>query len=63
VRVRTHDKTARIEVDVESLPVLVQPEVRERLTAHLHEIGYRFITLDLDGFRSGSTNAVNNPST
>ncbi|HZS89357.1 MAG TPA: ATP-dependent sacrificial sulfur transferase LarE [Chloroflexota bacterium] len=63
VRVRTHDRTARIEVDLESVPMLVQPEVRAALTARLHEIGYRFVTLDLDGFRSGSTNALNNPAT
>ncbi len=62
LRVRTHEKTARIEVDVESLPLLVQPEVRAQITAKLHELGYRFVTLDLDGFRSGSTNAVNNPA-
>ena len=62
LRVRTHDKTARIEVDAESLPLLVAPEARGRITARLHELGYRYVTLDLDGFRSGSTNAVNNPA-
>jgi len=61
LRVRSHDTTARIEVDTASLPILVQPEVRAQITAKLHELGYRFVTLDLDGFRSGSTNAVNNP--
>jgi pyridinium-3,5-biscarboxylic acid mononucleotide sulfurtransferase len=62
LRVRAHDKIARIEVDAESLPLLVQPEVRTQLSARLHELGYRYVTLDLDGFRSGSTNAVNNPA-
>lgn len=62
LRVRSHDKTARIEVDTESLAVLVQPDVRAKICARLHELGYRFVTLDLDGFRSGSTNAVNNPT-
>jgi len=62
LRVRSHDKTARIEVDAESLPLLVQPDIRAKVTAKLHEIGYRYVTLDLDGFRSGSTNAVNNPA-
>jgi len=61
LRVRSHDTTARIEVDAASLPILVRPEVRAQITAKLHELGYRFVTLDLDGFRSGSTNAVNNP--
>jgi uncharacterized protein len=62
LRVRTHDKIARIEVDAESLPLLVQPEVRTQISARLHELGYRYVTLDLDGFRSGSTNAINNPA-
>jgi len=61
LRVRSHDTTARIEVDTASLPILVRPDVRAQITARLHELGYRFVTLDLDGFRSGSTNAVNNP--
>lgn len=62
LRVRSHKGTARIEVDAESLPLLVRPDVRARITAKLHELGYRYVTLDLDGFRSGSTNAVNNPA-
>jgi uncharacterized protein len=62
LRVRTHDKIARIEVDAESLPLLVQPEVRTQISVRLHELGYRYVTLDLDGFRSGSTNAINNPA-
>jgi uncharacterized protein len=62
LRVRSHDKTARIEVDLESLPLLTQPEIRAQVTAKLHQLGYRYVTLDLDGFRSGSTNAVNNPA-
>jgi len=57
LRVRSHEQTARIEVDVESLPLLVDPVVRARITARLHDLGYHYVTLDLDGFRSGSTNA------
>lgn len=56
VRVRTYDTTARIETDVESIGLLVRPDVRERVISHLKEIGYEFITLDLEGFRSGSMN-------
>jgi PP-loop superfamily ATP-utilizing enzyme len=36
--------------------------VRTQISARLHELGYRYVTLDLDGFRSGSTNAINNPA-
>lgn len=62
LRVRSHETTARIEVDAASLPLLVQPDIRAQISARLHELGYRYVTLDLDGFRSGSTNAVNNPA-
>lgn len=62
LRVRSHDKIARIEVDVDSLALLIEPSARARIAARLHELGYRFVTIDLDGFRTGSTNAVNNPA-
>jgi uncharacterized protein len=58
LRVRTHDAIARIEVPVEDLPQLMEPGLRERVTARLHELGYRYVTVDLDGFRSGSMNPV-----
>jgi uncharacterized protein len=56
VRVRTYGDTARIECDLESLPRLTVPEIRAQVVDHLHSLGYRFITLDLEGFRSGSMN-------
>jgi uncharacterized protein len=49
---------ARIEVPVDELPALLSPAAREKLTARLHELGFKYVTLDLDGFRSGSMNAV-----
>jgi uncharacterized protein len=58
LRVRSHDTIARLEVPLEDLPRLLEPELRGRVTARLHELGYRFVTLDLDGFRSGSMNPV-----
>jgi len=58
VRVRTHGDIARLEIAPEDLPRLVGSEVRTRLASKLHELGYRFVTLDLDGFRSGSMNPV-----
>lgn len=54
VRVRHHDPIARIEVAYDDLPFLVQPGVREQIVTRLRTIGFRYITLDLDGFRSGS---------
>jgi len=47
---------ARIEVPLESLPHLTSDEVREVLVKRLRELGFRRVTLDLEGFRSGSLN-------
>jgi uncharacterized protein len=49
---------ARIEVPSDDVPRLVAPENRRRITAELHRLGFKFVTIDLDGFRSGSLNAV-----
>ena len=59
VRVRYHaGDVARIEVPLEQLPRLADPELRERLCRHFRELGFRLITLDLEGFRSGSLNTL-----
>ena len=57
LRVRHHGDTARIEVPLDSLPRLVEAETRAVLVEHFKSIGYTYITLDLEGFRSGSMNA------
>ena len=54
LRVRHYDDTARIEVDLADLPsVLAQ---REAVVAAVKGAGYRYVTLDLEGFRSGNLN-------
>jgi uncharacterized protein len=58
VRVRHHDDVARIEVEPADLPVLVGDDTRQAIAAHFRAIGYSYITLDLEGFRSGSLNEV-----
>lgn len=58
VRVRHHDRMARIEVPVERIEELARPEVRERVVATLREVGYIYICVDLAGYRSGSLNAA-----
>ena len=59
LRVRYHKgDLARIEVPVESLSDLASPGVREELTSVFRSLGFKYVTLDLDGFRSGSMNAV-----
>ncbi len=56
-RVRFHDAIARIEVGVADLPRLVDPEVRERIVRAIKAEGFEFVTLDLEGYRTGSLNA------
>ncbi|MGN6810170.1 MAG: ATP-dependent sacrificial sulfur transferase LarE [Thermomicrobiales bacterium] len=58
LRVRHHGAIARIEVPLDSLPRLVEPATREAIAKHFKAIGYTYITLDLEGFRSGSMNAT-----
>jgi uncharacterized protein len=59
VRVRYHKgDMARVEVPAEELPRLVQPEIRDAMVKTFREVGFRYVTLDLEGFRSGSLNAV-----
>lgn len=56
VRVRHHDKLARIEVERADLPRLVEDQVSQVVTEGLRKIGYLYVTVDLQGFRSGSMN-------
>lgn len=52
VRVRIHDDIARVEVDDNEMDKLMCH--RKEIVAHLKELGYEYITLDIEGFRSGS---------
>jgi uncharacterized protein len=54
VRVRHHGDIARIEVEAESLPLLL--ENRSQVVNRLHELGFAYVTADLKGYRSGSMN-------
>ena len=54
LRVRHYDDTARIEVPADELALVV--DAREAVCAAVHAAGYRYVTLDLDGFRSGNLN-------
>jgi uncharacterized protein len=58
VRVRHHDTMARIEVSEPDLDRFLERSVRERVASKLKEIGYTYISLDLQGYRSGSMNEV-----
>ncbi|QDU30151.1 hypothetical protein ETAA8_52700 [Anatilimnocola aggregata] len=59
LRVRLHaGELARIEVPLDVLPTLTQPELREQIAQQFKALGFRFVTLDLQGFRSGSLNSL-----
>jgi pyridinium-3,5-biscarboxylic acid mononucleotide sulfurtransferase len=58
-RVRLHEgELARIEVPASELTRLADPALRAELVRRLSELGFRFVTLDLEGFRSGSLNTL-----
>jgi uncharacterized protein len=56
LRVRHHGDVARIEVEPEGMDALMRDGNRGRVVERLRELGYRYVTLDLAGFRSGSLN-------
>lgn len=58
-RVRHHDEVARIEVLPEDMPLIIAHH--RELNARLREVGYRFVTLDLAGFTSGSLSHAHGP--
>ncbi len=58
-RVRLHEgELARIEVPLAEVPRLAEPAIRATLAARLRELGFRYVTLDLEGFRSGNLNEL-----
>ena len=56
VRVRHHDKIARIEVERIELPRLLEDQISRVVTDGLRKIGYMYVTVDLLGYRTGSMN-------
>jgi uncharacterized protein len=59
VRVRYHrGDLARVEVPLSALPRLCEPAVRDALVTTFKSLGFTYVTLDLEGFRSGSLNAA-----
>jgi len=56
VRVRHHDRVARIEVDPREFARLLDDELRAQVVASVRAAGYLYVTLDLAGYRTGSLN-------
>ena len=57
-RVRYHDSVARIELEADDMPRMLEPELRDNLNGRFKECGFTYVTLDLQGFRSGSMSEV-----
>ena len=58
LRVRHHGSVARIELTPADFPALLDESVRKSIGQYFRSIGYAYVTLDLEGFRSGSMNEV-----
>lgn len=58
VRVRHHGEVARIEVAPALLDRLLDPALRERIISQFRDLGFRYVALDLQGYRMGSMNEV-----
>ena len=57
-RVRHHGEIVRIEIAREELVRALTPEMAAEFTRVFKTLGFKFVTLDLEGFRSGSMNAL-----
>ena len=55
-RVRYHDNVARIEVAPEEIDRFLDPELRQKVATHFRAAGFEFVSLDLEGYRTGSMN-------
>ena len=58
LRVRDHSELARIEVPYNDFSLLLKEGIREQIVTYMKSLGYRHITLDIRGFRSGSANEL-----
>jgi pyridinium-3,5-biscarboxylic acid mononucleotide sulfurtransferase len=61
-RVRHHGEIVRLEISREELPQAMTPEMAASFTGIFKKLGFKFVTLDLEGFRSGSMNQLLAPS-
>ena len=59
-RVRLHGNIARIEVPAKDIPKLVEEDIRESVYKRFTDLGFKFVTIDMKGYRLGSMNATLN---
>ena len=57
-RVRAHGELARIELAPEEIPRGLEPAIASRISSGLKEVGFTFVTIDLEGYRQGSLNVL-----
>ncbi|OFV98207.1 MAG: TIGR00268 family protein [Acidobacteria bacterium RIFCSPLOWO2_02_FULL_61_28] len=57
-RVRHHGELVRIEIAPEELPKALDPQMAQKFTEIFKKLGYKYVTLDLEGYRTGSLNEV-----
>lgn len=58
MRVRHHGEVVRIEIAPEELPKALNLEMAQRMAAAFKQLGFKFVTLDLEGYRTGALNEV-----
>ena len=55
---RHHDQLVRIEVPTQHITQLTDEKLREKIVTFFKQLGFKYVTLDLQGFRTGSANEV-----
>ena len=58
MRLRHHGPLARVEIDPAELARALDPEMARRIAAEIRALGFRWVSLDLEGYRMGSLNEV-----
>lgn len=58
IRVRSHNNIARIEIEPRQIQRILKDDIMKKITRKLKGLGFAYVTLDLEGFRSGSMNEV-----
>jgi pyridinium-3,5-biscarboxylic acid mononucleotide sulfurtransferase len=58
LRLRHHAEIARVEIDPSELPRALDPAMAKAIVAAIKPMGFRFVSLDLEGYRSGALNEV-----
>lgn len=56
IRIRSHGNIARLEFDKPEIPAAVSPLKSEKISAFLKSLGWKYVTIDLQGYRTGSLN-------